>query len=289
MLYSIFYIFVWLITLFPLRILYLFSDILYPIVYYVVRYRKEVVRTNLLKSFPDKTEKERLQIERRFYRFFCDLFIETVKEIHLSEAEMKRRMSFVNIEALLEQYAKGKSVMLMTAHYGNWEWAAAIAIFFPRESPVYNIYKKLKNKKIDIIIYSIRSKFGGKNIEKHELLRKMIRLKNDSKLGVFGMISDQTPNIISTHYWTHFLNQDTAMVIGTEQLARKFDYPVFYLHIDRIKRGFYRCECIPISLEPTQTSVYEITETYTRILEKKIETAPEYWLWSHRRWKHRRN
>ena len=128
--YSIFYIFVWLITLFPLRILYLFSDILYPIVYYVVGYRKEVVRTNLLKSFPDKTEKERLQIERRFYRFFCDLFIETVKEIHLSEAEMKRRMSFVNIEALLEQYAKGKSVMLMTAHYGNWEWAAAIAIFF---------------------------------------------------------------------------------------------------------------------------------------------------------------
>lgn len=287
--YYILYLLVWLITLLPLRILYLLSDLFYPIVYYVVRYRKQVVRTNLVNSFPEKTDKEIRKIERRFYRFFCDLFVETLKQIHISKAEMTRRMSFKNVEALLDQYTKGKSVMLMTAHYGNWEWASSIGLFFPKETPIFNIYKKLKNNKMDALLYSIRLKFGSKCIEKHNLLRRMIQLKNEGKLSTFGMISDQTPGINSIHYWTHFLNQDTAMVVGTEQLARKFDYPVFYLHIDRIKRGFYKCECIPITLEPTQTSEYEITETYARILENKVNASPEYWLWSHRRWKHHRN
>ena len=134
----------------------------------------------------------------------------------------------------------------------------------------------------------LRTKFTGKNVEKKDLIRKLVQLKSEGKMAMFGMISDQTPNSRSIHYWTNFLNQDTPVVIGTEVLARKFDYPVFYGEITRIKRGYYQCEFIPISMEPKLTAENEITETYIRMLENTIEVAPEYWLWSHRRWKHTR-
>lgn len=287
--FNILYAFIWLITWLPLRVLYLFSDFFFLIIYYIVGYRKKVVRTNLEKSFPKKTKKEILRIERRFYRYFCDLFVETLYEMHMSQKEILRRIDLGNVDPVLEQYKNGKSVMLMTAHYGNWEWASAISLILPKENPLHSIYKQLKSNKFDSLMFELRSKFTGKNIEKKDLLRIMVRMKNEGKVAMFGMISDQTPNIKNAHYWTKFLNQDTPAVLGTEQLAKKFDYPVFYLHINRIKRGYYKCDYHLISLEPKQTTEFEITETYMRILEKEIEAAPEYWLWTHRRWKYQRN
>lgn len=284
--FYLFYGFVWLITWLPLRVLYLFSDFFYLIIYYVAGYRKKVVRTNLEKSFPQKTTKELRKIERKFYRFFCDIFVETTYQMHISKAEMLKRMNFCNVEVLLEQYEKGKSCLLMTAHYGNWEWASSLSLSLPADKPLYGIYKRLNDKNFDNFICELRTKSTGKNIEKNDLLRKMVRLKSESQLAMFGMISDQTPDRISINYWTTFLNQDTPVVTGTEVLARKFDYPVYYAEITRIKRGYYKCEFIPISLEPSKTSEFEISEKYMQLLQETIEAKPEFWLWSHRRWKH---
>jgi Kdo2-lipid IVA lauroyltransferase/acyltransferase len=287
--FNLLYVFGWIATLLPLRILYIFSDVFYPIIYYIVGYRKLVVRTNLEKSFPEKTEKELRRIERRYYRFFCDLFVESMYEIHISKTEIKRRFKFVNIEGVNQQYNEGKSVMIMTAHYGNWEWGMCFPLFLSEKMRSYQIYKKLSNKQFDTLMYKLRAKFGGINVEKRDLLRSILRTKAEDNQGLYWMISDQTPGEKKIHYWTKFLNQDTPALTGTEQLARKFDYPVFYAEIKRIKRGYYQCEFIPISINSGQTAEFEITEKYMQLLQKTIETQPEYWLWSHKRWKHSRN
>ena len=284
--FNLLYAFGWIVTLLPLRILYIFSDIFYPIIYYIIGYRKTVVRKNIKKSFPEKREKELRRIERRFYRFFCDLFVESMYEIHISKKEIKRRFEFVNYESASQQCAESKSVMIMTAHYGNWEWGVNFPLFLPKEIMAYQIYKKLSNKQFDTFMYKLRAKFGGINVEKRDLLRTMLKMKAENNHGLYLMISDQTPAAKKIHYWTNFLNQDTPALTGTEQLARKFNYPVYYAETKRIKRGYYQCELIPISMNSAETAKFEITEKYMQLLQKTIETQPEYWLWSHRRWKH---
>ena len=284
--YKVFYFLIWLIAWLPLRVLYIFSDIFYLIIYYVVGYRKKVARRNIEKSFPEKSNKELRKIERRFFRYFCDLFIETFYEIHMSEKEVLRRIDFGNIEPILEQLSKGKSVLAMTSHYGNWEWGSALSLLLPRESPLYGIYKKLNNKKFDQLMIDLRSIFKGKTIETHNLFRTMVKMRKEGEIGVFGMISDQSPWVGNVNHFLRLLHQDTPVLDGTEQLAKKFDYPVVYIHIDRVKRGYYKCECIPIALEPKLTTELEITKKYFEILEQKIQAAPEFWLWTHNRWKH---
>ncbi len=286
--FNIFYVFIWLITWLPLRVLYIFSDFAFVIVAFIIRYRKKIVRQNLQRSFPNKTKNELRKIELRFYRFFCDVFIETIYEIHCSKSEILKRMDFGNIDVLLEQYEKGRSPLLMSAHYGNWEWGAALSLLLPTESPLYNVYKKVNNKKFDIFMQEIRIKFTSKNVETQNLALTMLQLKKEGRLAMFGLISDQSPWSKNIQHWMTFLNQDTAVIIGTEQLAKKFNYPVFLMHINRVKRGYYKLENIPISLEPKLTAEYEITEKYFRLLEEKINLSPEYWLWTHNRWKNTR-
>jgi len=280
---------VWVITLLPLRILYVLSDIFYPIVYYIIKYRKSVVRTNIEKSFPEKSKKELRKIERGFYRFFCDLFIESIYQININDAEIKRRFEFVNADAILQHYAEKNGVMIMTSHYGNWEWGTNFSLFSDKKVASCQIYKQLSNVKFNALMYKLRAKHGGINIEKRELLRAILRLKSENNFALYWMISDQTPAQKKIHYWTNFLNQDTPALTGSEQLARKFDYPVYYAEVKCIKRGYYQCELIPISLEPAKTEEFEITEKYMQMLQKTIEAQPEYWLWSHRRWKYARN
>jgi KDO2-lipid IV(A) lauroyltransferase len=284
--YTVFYIFIWLVAWLPLRVLYVFSDFFYLIIYYIVGYRKKIARKNIEKSFPEKSKKELRRIERRFFRYFCDLFIETFYEMHMSEKEVLQRMDLGDIDLIMEQYAKGRSIMLMSAHYGNWEWASAFALKLPEDMQIYNVYKRLNNKKFDNFMLEIRSKFKGQSVEIHNLLRTMVNLRKEGRVSVFGMISDQSPWVGNINHWNTFLNQDTPVITGTEQLAKKFDYPVFYIHIHRVKRGYYKFEYIPVSLEPTLTSEFEISNKYMEILEQKIKAVPEYWLWTHNRWKH---
>lgn len=284
--FYIFYVLVWIFSWLPLPVLYIFSDIYFLIIYYVVGYRKKVARRNIRKSFPEKSERELRAIERRFFRYFCDLFIETLYQIHMSEKEILKRIDIGNLDLILEQYAKDKSVMLMTAHYGNWEWGSAISLKLPSDKPLHNIYKKLNNPKFDAFMIRIRRKFKSGTIETHDLLRTMLRMRKVDQIATYGMISDQSPWVGNVNHWMTFLNQDTPILDGTEQLAKKFDYPVIYIHIERVKRGYYKCEYFPIALEPKLTSELEITKKYFSILEQKIKEAPEYWLWTHNRWKH---
>ncbi len=284
--FYIFYAFIWTISWLPLRLLFVISDLIYPIVYYVIGYRKKVVRKNLLNAFPEKNQDEILRIERKFYRYFCDLMFETIRQLHAPRAEMMRRMKFENMDLLLEQSRQGKSVMLMTAHYCNWEWALVINYHLTPDFLVYPVYQQLRDKHFDQLIYKIRSSYGAVNVEKDELVRKMLMMRKIGINGVFGMISDQSPMAHFIRYRMNFLNQDTPVFLGSEQLAKKYDYPVYYLDIQRVQRGYYRAVVKPIALNPTQTSEYEITTRFMKQLEEIILDKPEYWLWSHNRWKH---
>jgi len=286
--FKFYYALLYLVTLLPLRVLYVLSDILFPIVYHVVRYRRKVARQNLTLSFPDKSKAEILKIERKFYRYFCDLFIEAMYQINMSEEEIKKRVKIVNADIINDFYLQNKSVMLMTAHYCNWEWLSSLTMSFIHKKSLHNIYKRLKDKSFDQFMIDLRSKYGAGTIEMQDLFKTMLHKRNINELATYGMISDQRPSAQSTRLWMTFLNQDTAVFVGTEQLSKKFNYPVVFLDIRRIKRGYYSAEVKILESDPKNTPVNEITEKYMRMLEDKIKAEPEYWLWTHNRWKHKR-
>lgn len=272
----------------PLWFLYLLSDLLFYVVYHVVRYRRKVVRKNLVGSFPDKSKAEILKIEKKFYHYFCDLFVETIYITGISEKEYLNRIKYKNIDLITSIYAEQKSVMMMTAHYCNWEWLSSMSLVLPPEGPMEGIYKELSNKKFDKFMFDLREKFGGRNIENKILFKTMLKNRQNSIYSIYCMISDQRPAPGSSRYWLDFLNQDTSVLIGTEQLARKFDYPVVFLDMQRPKRGYYVCEFVMISEHPKLEAENEITRKYMELLEKKIKDKPEFWLWTHNRWKHKR-
>lgn len=286
--YYLIYALTWLITLLPIRLLYLISDFLYLLVYHVAKYRRKVVRLNLTNSFPEKSLSEIIKIEKKFYRHFSDIFIEMTYQFHLSEEKMLKRMVYKNPELILEQYKNNKSVMLISAHYGNWEWSPALAMHMPKDKKFYAIYKQLTNKHFDKLIAGIRTQYGGKVIEAKSLYPTMLKMKNNGILGTFLMAADQRPAPGSARHWIQFLNQDTAVLTGTEQLARKFNYPVIFMNVQPLKRGYFSCEFEMIEAEPKSTQNYTITERYMELLEEKIRKNPEYWLWTHNRWKHKR-
>jgi Kdo2-lipid IVA lauroyltransferase/acyltransferase len=268
-------------------VLFVLSDlIVYPVVYHLAGYRKKVVRRNLKNSFPDYSQKQLLKIEKRFYRYFCDLMMEIIRQLHAPTSEMKKRMTIENLDLLVRHAEQGKSVMLMTGHYCNWEWAAAIGLHFPKDFVLYSIYQKLTNKKFDQFMLKLRSLYGGMSIEKNNLIRTILDMKKSGEKGVFGMISDQSPKASSIRYCLNFLHQDTPVFLGTEQLAKKYDYPVYYLDIKRVKRGYYHAVVVPIAPDPLVTTEFEITTKFMQCLAQSIQEKPEYWLWSHNRWKY---
>lgn len=286
--FNIFYAFIWLLTLLPLKVLYVLSDIFYFSVYYIAGYRRKVVRTNLTKAFPVKNLKEIIQIEKRFYHYFCDLFIEVMYQINMSEDEIKKRVKIINADIINDFYLQNKSVMIMTAHYCNWEWLSSLTMSLSHKNSLHNIYKKLKDKSFDEFMINIRSKYGAGTIEMQDLFKTMLHKRNVNELAAYGMISDQRPFAQSIRLWMQFLNQDTPVFVGTEQLSKKFNYPVVFLDINRIKRGYYTAELKILESEPKNSLPNEITEKYMHLLEDKIKAAPEYWLWTHKRWKYKR-
>lgn len=272
----------------PLKVLFLLSDIfLYPFIYYVVRYRLNVVRTNLKKSFPDKTHVELREIERNFYRHFCDSFQETIKILGMSEKEARKRMVFCNPEMLNDYIQHGQGILLVLGHYGNWEYQTFLFLSMSvTNSQGFNIYRPLKNKAFDNLYLKIRTHFGGSAISKTETYRTLIRLRKDGIAGIFGLVSDQSPSTANLHYWTKFLNQDTAILVGPERMAKQTGFTVIYADVEKTGRGCYRTTFKLISDKPKDTPEFEITEKYARMMEKTILRAPSYWLWTHKRWKH---
>lgn len=279
--------FLYLISLLPFPVFYLFSDFIYFLLYRVVGYRKKVVFENLKNSFPEKSYNELKKIEKDFYRYLCDLFLETIKTLTISRSEAVKRCKFNAKTTLVfnELANKNQSSIIVMGHYGNWEWAGN-SFSLQCKQQLYVIYHPLSNKYFDKLMYDLRTRFGTKLYAMKDTMREMIRNKNEVNATAF--IADQTPSPDSA-YWTTFMNQDTPVFWGTEKIAQKLNYPIVYITIKKIKRGYYEVDSELLINEPKNTSLGEISELHTRKLESDIITQPSIWLWSHRRWKHKKN
>ncbi|MBC6110618.1 lysophospholipid acyltransferase family protein [Pedobacter fastidiosus] len=271
-------------SLLPLFLLYRLADAFYLLIFYVFKYRRKVVKENLYHAFPDKTAAELKAIEKEYYKFLSSLFVEVIKMKSISKKELSKRVKFKNVD-LVEAYLKNnESVLFCSSHYGNYEWVCmAIGLNFSGQH--YPIYKPLSSEAFDNWFLTMRSKFGNRMVAMRQTLRAIQSSKGSANMFTFG--SDQAPAKEESLYWTNFLNQETSVQLGIEKIAKKTNRPVFYLKINYLKRGYYEVDCVPICLHPDQTAEYEITEAHTHFLEEMIQEKPAYWLWSHRRWKHK--
>jgi len=277
------------ISFLPLPVLLAISDILvYPIVYYVVGYRLKVVRQNLKRSFPDLSDKMLKNYERRFYRHFCDSFMEMIRILSMSEKEASMRMRFINPEVVTDFATKKQGVLIVLGHYGNWEYQPFVFFNMLRagNQEGLSVYRPLKNKAFDYIFMRIRTHFNGGVVTKEDTYRTIIRLRREGIPGVFGLVSDQSPSAANLHYWTTFLNQDTSILTGPERMARQTGFAVVYADVCKLARGRYQTKYILIADKPAEMPQYTITEQYARLMEQTILRDPAYWLWTHKRWKH---
>jgi KDO2-lipid IV(A) lauroyltransferase len=284
--YYIFYPVNWLVTLLPLRILYIFSDLLYFILYYFPSYRRKVVATNLKNSFPEKSETELKIIEKKFYRHLADLFVETLKLTHMPEKEFMSRFTVSNLNIIEKLLAEKRDTIAVLGHYNNWEWLGAFPMYTKYKA--VSIYKPLQNKYFDRFINNLRSKHGMVLTSMSNIIREIINDRKNNINTISAFISDQTPIKTEIKYWTTFLNQDTPVYMGTEKVASRYDMAIVFFNIQKIKRGYYNL-CIELLFESTSgLPEHLITETHVKRLEELIREKPEFWIWSHRRWKHKR-
>lgn len=277
---------IWLITLLPLPVLHLVSDFFFILVFYIFRYRRRTVFTNLQRSFPDKTSREIRTISKTFYHQLIDYFLEWMYSIHMREKEQARRLQYTNADVFETYLKQGKSIMLYLSHYGNWEWTNLL----PRYSgyTTLAIYKPLENKYFDSLFLNLRSKFGVIGVPMASTLRKILDYRNSGTPILLYNLADQRPEWKSIQHWTRFLNQDTPVITGHEKIVRKFDMVSIQLTINRVKRGHYRGNFQVLCEEPGKAEEFEITRKYLGILEKSIMEKPEQYLWTHKRWKYQR-
>lgn len=285
--YYIVFFFWYLLSLLPLRLLYLFSDLLFYPLYYCVKYRRPIVRKNLTESFPDKDEEEIIRIEKQFYRFFCDYIVETLKLFSMSKRQLKRRMTFSGTDEIAERLEKEERnfCFVYLGHYCNWEWIASLPYWMPESILCGQIYHPLYNKAFDSLFLRLRSQFGGECISMKETLRRIIELKRAGQKTVIGFISDQAPKWNSIHHWTDFLNHDTPVFTGTEKIGKQVDALIYYADVKRVRRGYYHCEFRRLTDDVRSVPDYGVTDIYIRHLQQMIVEAPPFWLWSHNRWK----
>jgi KDO2-lipid IV(A) lauroyltransferase len=270
----------------PLRVLYIIADLIAWFARAVVRYRRDTVLNNLHNSFPEKSEEEINAIAKGFYRNLADLIVETLKAVTISKEELEKRVEFTNMEILKEYLEKKQSVVMIAIHQCNWEWMLlAGCIKLPH--PIDAIYLPLNDKKIDKLMFETRSRFGGHPISAHNALMEV--MKRNNLVRAFGMVADQVPPKASDKHWSTFLNQDTAFLLGTEQLPKFTRNPVLFMNIRRKKRGYYEVRLEKIAEPPyARDDKFTIIETYKVMAENLIRQYPSDWLWSHRRWKYKK-
>ena len=284
--YYLFYGINWIITLLPLPVLYVFSDFLYLVLYYVVSYRRNVVATNLKNSFPEKTDKELKIIEKKFYRHLSDILIETFKSTHMTRANQKKRFTYSNLEIIDKLREEKRDIIAIMGHYNNWEWPTLLPYYLKYKTII--IYKPLQNKYFNRFINNHRSEHGIVLTPTSQVIREIINYRKKDINTVSVFISDQIPSKGDIKYWTTFLNQDTAVFTGAGKIASKYDMAVVFFHVQKVKRGYYNLN-IELLFDHTEGLSEEvITEKHVRRLEEIIKEKPEYWIWSHRRWKHKK-
>jgi Kdo2-lipid IVA lauroyltransferase/acyltransferase len=285
--YILFYPLLWCISMLPFRVLYIFSDIVYQLVYHVIGYRRKTVRENLELAFPDKTPQERLVIEQKSFRYLCDMFIEMIKTMTISKSEISKRYVVTNIDEYLEFEKKGKSIALMCAHFASYEWAISINHYITFEG--IGIYKKIANPYFDKLVRDIRSRFKATLVTTKNTKNCIEDNHKNGVLALYGFASDQTPRITDKTYWNTFMGIETPIHVGAEVLAKTYDLNVAFLKSHRTKRGYYEATIELLSDNVNAVPDYEISENFMRKVEAQIYEAPEFYLWSHKRWKHRRS
>lgn len=283
--YKLTYFFLRVLTLLPFFVLYRISDLMYLTMYYIAGYRKKVVFSNLQNSFPEKSPEEIKKIAKSFYKHLSDTLVETIKTLSMSLNQMKKRYTFKNLELFQELYDQGKDITLISGHYGNWEWMSSLGDQVPHE--VLVIYHPLRNKISDKIVYKIRTKFGLKLIPMKEIYKEVLRYKKENVRSATWFIGDHRPPR-RYPFWMDFMGQETQIYQGAEKIAIKLNHTVIYIDIQKVKRGKYEISFSVLFEDASETKENEITIKQVRVLEDIIRKKPDYWLWSHRRWKNKR-
>lgn len=284
--YILVYPILWFISILPFRLLYLFSDFVYFIIYHIIGYRKKTVRENLALALPHLSDKERLIIEKKSFHHLCDMFLEMIKTMTISEKEIRKRYVFKNLELYKELEKEQKSVALMCAHYASYEWIISLNYYINFKG--FGIYKKIRNPYFDKLVRNIRSRFGADLITTKETIPTILKNNKDKKLSIYGFASDQSPKVDSAYHWCKFMNVEVPVHTGAEMLAKRYDMNVVFLKVKKTKRGYYEASFEILSKNPKAIPNYEITDEFFKRVEKQIYEAPEYYLWTHKRFKHRK-
>lgn len=275
------------IAIWPYWLLHAFSSVLYPIVYYVARYRRDVTRKNLQSAFPEKSIKEIVAIEKTFYRHFCDYVMETLKLMHISDKQMRRHMRFTNPELIEQLRTDGRPIFLYLGHQCNWEYVISITMWTHPDFQAVQIYHPLKNKCMDKVMYRLRSRFNSVGVPQKQALRAVLTMIREGKQPLLGLIADQRPPRNPEPEWMEFLYQDTPIITGGEVMGRKLNAHFVYGSMRCVRRGYYELTFLPI--EPVEGEEYGYSKQYMRMLEKDIIAQPHMWLWTHNRWSMKRN
>jgi KDO2-lipid IV(A) lauroyltransferase len=274
-----------LLSLLPFWLLYALSDLLFFLVYRILKYRKTVVLENLHNAFPEKSSEELNTIARKFYHHFCDLLVESFKLKTISEKELAKRMVVSNPELVNQYFAEGQSVLVLTMHYNNWEWNSFLPYYLKHRCLL--VYNPARNLTWDGFINRMRSRFGGELISTKKIVKTVLNYKKKQQSTFTWLCSDQRPKI-NTRFWTTFLNQDAGFFPGAEALAKHTNFTVLYQHIEKMKRGYYQTHFEVLAERPAELPADEVLHRYVSKIEGIIQERPEFYLWSHKRWKHKR-
>ena len=273
----------------PWWVIYLHADLLYFVAYYVIGYRKKVVRQNLAECFPDKSAKERKVIEKEFYHHFTDYVAETLKLLHISDDDMRRRMVFHNAGIIEDAFNNGQSIVLYAAHYGNWEWVTSVTLWFNSadhsDAVQGQVYQPLENEWFDRFFLRLRQRFNTVCISQRVILREMISREREGRHLGIGFIADQHPLSNDEGHVLDFLHHPTAFITGPEAIGRKLHCRAAFFDVRKLSRGHYECTLVPLSDDIAAEPYGSVTTRYARLLERRIEAEPAYWLWTHKRWK----
>lgn len=283
--YILAYPLLWLISILPFRLFYLLSDCIYFLIYYVVGYRRKVVKANLALTLPHLSDEERKKIEKKFYQHMCDMFLEMIKTMSISPEEMEKRFKVTNLDLVQEYAEKGKSVILVASHYASYEWLLTINRKIAFQGVA--VYKKVANPYFDKLVRKIRSKYDTELVETKKAIPTMAQNQRDGILSMYGLASDQSPKLDRIFHSMKFMGIEVPVHTGAEMLAKKYDLSVVFVKVNKIARGYYEATFVSLADNPNDFENFEITEKYLKEVEKQIYEAPEYYLWTHKRWKHR--
>lgn len=275
-------------SLLPFWILYLLSDFIYLVLYRLIGYRIKIVRKNLTDSFPEKSEKELRNIERKFYHCLCDYFVELLKTVSISNSAIQKRMVFKGTDLVNQCVEEGQSCAVYLGHTFNWEWITSLPLWVSDKAHCGQLYHALENPTFDQLFLRVRQRWGAECIALVDILRKTVEYKRHNQPTVLGYLGDQVPHWNNIHHWCWFLNHDTPVMTGTERIAIKNKQAIFFLEVSKVKRGYYEAEFKLITRTPEQLKEFEATDIYHQMLETSIRRQPELWLWSHNRWKRTR-